>query len=49
MGSSPTSPPPSPADLRTAALRVLERLARHRHLGADLVYEAYQVDIGPAD
>ena len=39
----------SPADLRTAALEVLGRLARHRHLGADLVYEAYQVDIGPAD
>jgi hypothetical protein len=39
----------SPADLRSAALDVLGRLARHRHLGADLVYEAYQVDIGPAD
>ena len=30
-------------DLGTA---LLSRLARHRQLGADLIYEAYQVDLG---
>jgi hypothetical protein len=36
-------------DVRTAALRLLGGLAEHRQLGADLLYEAYQVDIGPGD
>ncbi len=31
---------------RAAALDVLAAIARHRQLGADLVYEAYSVDIG---
>jgi len=36
----------SPEELRTAALELLRRLARHRQRGADLIYEAYLVDIG---
>jgi uncharacterized membrane protein YccC len=36
-------------ELRTASLELLGRLARHRHSGSDLIYEAYQVDIGDAD
>jgi hypothetical protein len=37
------------AEIRTAALRLLGGLAEHRQRGADLIYEAYQVDIGPGD
>jgi hypothetical protein len=33
-------------DLRDAALGLLGALARHRHRGADLVYEAFAVEIG---
>lgn len=32
--------------IRTEALDFLGLLAAHRHRGADLIYEAYQVDIG---
>lgn len=32
--------------IRTQALEFLGRLATHRQRGADLIYEAYQVDIG---
>jgi Ala-tRNA(Pro) deacylase len=32
--------------IRTGVLKLLGRFAMHRHLGADLVYEAYGVDIG---
>lgn len=35
--------------LRAAAVDVLSRMARHRQHGADLVYEAYAVDIGGSD
>lgn len=38
-----------PADVRAAAVDVLADLSRHRHRGADLVYEAYVVDIGTGD
>lgn len=39
--------PAPPADsLRTAIVPLLGRLARHRQRGADLLYEAYEVDIG---
>ena len=31
---------------REAATRLLDRLARHRQRGSDLIYEAYAVDIG---
>lgn len=34
---------------REAVLELLERLLRHRQTGADLVYEAYAVDIGVGD
>lgn len=34
---------------RADGLRLLDQLARHRHLGADLVYEAYMVDLGSPD
>jgi acetylornithine/succinyldiaminopimelate/putrescine aminotransferase len=47
-------PPPdsSEAGVQRARDRVVElltALVRHRHLGADLVYEAYNVDIEAAD
>lgn len=35
--------------VREAALDLLHRLSRHRQRGADLVYEAYAVDIGGGD
>lgn len=41
--------PSTPADLREKILVLLERLARHRQGGADLLYEAYQVDISAGD
>ena len=34
---------------RSAVLELLAQLARHRQAGADLVYEAYAVDIGGSD
>jgi hypothetical protein len=34
---------------RETALEVLAMLTRHRFLGADLLFEAYNVDIGAAD
>jgi hypothetical protein len=34
---------------REQILEVLSQLARHRFSGSDLLYEAYQVDIGAAD
>lgn len=33
-------------EVRTAVLELLNELARHRQRGADLIYEAYAVDIG---
>ena len=35
--------------LRDSIVELLVHLVRHRHLGADLVYEAYMVDIDAAD
>jgi hypothetical protein len=35
-----------PADTRERLLDLLGRLVRHRQRGADLIYEAYSVDIG---
>lgn len=40
---------PSPAQLRAQALDLLGRLAQHRQSGADLIYEAYLVDIGTGE
>ena len=37
------------AGAREAVLSLLARLARHRQLCADLVYEAYAVDLGGSD
>ncbi len=37
---------PDPPEIRGEVLDLLVALARHRHAGADLVYEAYNVDIG---
>jgi hypothetical protein len=39
----------APDQGRAAVLRVLDQLMRHRQLGADVVYEAYAVDIGTGD
>jgi len=42
--------PPVPADqvdaIRAHGTALLARLARHRQRGADLVHEAYEVDLG---
>lgn len=37
------------AGAREAVLSLLAHLARHRQLGADLIYEAYAVDLGGSD
>lgn len=37
------------AAIRDAGLELLGRLARHRHKGADLLYEAYSVDVSGGD
>ncbi len=37
---------PDPHEIRGEVLDLLVALVRHRHTGADLVYEAYNVDIG---
>ena len=37
------------AAVRTAVVELLGQLVRHRQGGADLVYEAYAVDIGGSD
>jgi hypothetical protein len=34
---------------REAVLDLINRLMRHRQRGADLIYEAYQVDVGVGD
>ncbi|MEA3075850.1 MAG: hypothetical protein QOF60_758 [Actinomycetota bacterium] len=39
----------SVAAARDAVVELLTALVRHRHLGADLVYEAYNVDIEASD
>jgi len=47
-----TEPPVGPAqvdEVREDGLRLLERIARHRQKGADLVYEAYDTDLGGGD
>ena len=36
-------------DARTRVVELLTAVVHHRHLGADLVYEAYNVDIEAAD
>ena len=34
------------ATIREQAIHLLAAIVRHRHLGADLLYEAYNVDVG---
>ena len=38
--------PDDTATIREEALELLGAIVRHRHLGADLLYEAYDVDLG---
>lgn len=40
--------PSDVADVRELGTQLLGRLSRHRQRGADLVYEAYETDIGGA-
>ncbi len=35
-----------PDEVRAAVLELMTMVARHRQLGADVVYEAWQVDVG---
>ena len=47
-----TEPPVTPTDaevVRDRGTNLLGRLVRHRQRGADLIYEAYQTDIGGGD
>ncbi|MCU1657793.1 MAG: hypothetical protein JWO57_2449 [Pseudonocardiales bacterium] len=47
-----TEPPVMPSDVdavRERATGLLLRLVRHRQRGADLIYEAYETDIGGGD
>jgi hypothetical protein len=47
-----TEPPVTPTDVdvaRDRATSLLGRLVRHRQRGADLIYEAYDTDIGGGD
>ena len=41
--------PAAAADVREQVLHLLEALIRHRQIGADLVYEAYAIDIGGSE
>ena len=46
------TPPLAPTvveDARESGMTLLGRLVRHRQAGADLVYEAYQTDVGGQD
>lgn len=47
--SAPPVTPPDVAGLRESAIRLLGHLIRHRQRGADLIFEAYETDIGGAD
>ncbi|MDZ7679816.1 MAG: hemerythrin domain-containing protein [Acidimicrobiales bacterium] len=47
--STPPRTPDEVSAAREAILQVLSRLARHRFAGSDLLYQAYQVDIGAMD
>lgn len=40
---------PEPDDVREDALDLLADLTRHRHRGADLLYDAYELDVGAGD
>lgn len=38
-----------PDDLREDVLQLLGQLVRHRHAGADLLYDAYELDLSAGD
>jgi hypothetical protein len=40
---------PDVADTRERTVELLTAIVRHRHLGAELVYDAYNVDLEAAD
>jgi len=40
---------PDPGDVRESLTHLLTSLVRHRQRGADLLYEAYEVDVGALD
>jgi hypothetical protein len=46
---TPALPAGGVAAAREAGLDILGRLSRHRHRGADFVYDAYDFDIGGGD
>lgn len=48
IGDAP-SPDDAVATSRDRGLELLDDLLRHRHAGADLLYEAYWVDVATAD
>lgn len=43
------TPGADPAQVRTEVLEVITRLANHRQNGADLLYDAYSLDLGGED
>lgn len=42
-------PDPDPGELRRQALTILGHVAEHRQLGAELLFDAYNVDLGSGD
>jgi hypothetical protein len=48
-GTEPPVTAPDAEVVRNRATNLLGRLVRHRQRGADLIYEAYQTDIGGGD
>ena len=49
LDAEPTPDHKAVVEARDAAVDLLARITRHRHLGAELVYDAYNVDIEAAD
>jgi len=49
MGTEPPVTPQDAEAVRGRGTILLGRLVRHRQRGADLIYEAYQTDIGGGD
>ncbi len=47
--TEPPVAPPAVEQARERATRLLGRLIQHRQRGADLIYEAYDTDIGGGD
>jgi hypothetical protein len=48
-GTEPPVTAPDAEAVRKQGTNLLGRLVRHRQRGADLIYEAYQTDIGGGD